>query len=690
MAEELTKLPPYPTSNNRFTTITFYKQYATYQADLEVFSDVLSTDDVFKKTFLYIMQWLKRRIGEEQMEAVEELHRLREYPEPEAYKTFDTKEMYGFKQLDMLDVRMFYLAEEKSWALKITEPDNRAEFSAGNMEDADKIHGRSFITDVALREKESSVSLAIEIKCKEPIYNERLAVSFRPAFVKSLFVDEELQLIETGVGRAWAYGKCADKSGHCSATPWIVDSEEQCQFIREELLQNPVRQMPVLLCPEEILSERQPMKYNVDGTISYIERDYANLAMNMVAYGYMVIVRKSYYELLFPVDENGNREEYYHRLADGYCIVHTAYDEGDGTPREPFYCLLHNDEWEEDGKKRQEPSSFEALMEHIHQYAIGKQYFHRDVWFYRQLKKHYFSLDANRKITLEAYESLQHEWEETMQKLNGELAINQKLRREVKENQNLIEEKRMQHMQEINGWKEKVSDAQKQCQSLIKKEKEFAKDFNNLRHSQMPEASEEVMRAFQVGEMALLFPICQYSYEENKSLFLMIRSKLIYSLQCGFARFSEEQKGWRRYDILLNMLQYHAFLKREGRYLQESYLYYPTALELYPGEFVNVLYDELYQLEDETGVLEDILLDNDFDMKQEEVQKRMKDELPGCSTVKEVKRFMKEQGFEDVSDKNHLKFAYYGKSEYLCTLACTPSDRRAMKNVAHDIVNQFL
>ena len=91
------------------TSIVLFKQYATYQACLDIYSNQITTEDVFKKTFLYIMDWLKGRIGKD---TLEELPDLKKYPGVSGYKSFDTHDMHGFKLLSETDILISSLASQ--------------------------------------------------------------------------------------------------------------------------------------------------------------------------------------------------------------------------------------------------------------------------------------------------------------------------------------------------------------------------------------------------------------------------------------------------------------------------------------------------------------------------------------------------------------------------------------------------
>ncbi|MBO5486479.1 MAG: hypothetical protein J5988_06065 [Eubacterium sp.] len=64
------------------TELILHRQYATYQTCVDIYSKKLSVDEVYKKTFLYIIDWLKGRIGTKKVNEYEE---LKKYPAPSEY-----------------------------------------------------------------------------------------------------------------------------------------------------------------------------------------------------------------------------------------------------------------------------------------------------------------------------------------------------------------------------------------------------------------------------------------------------------------------------------------------------------------------------------------------------------------------------------------------------------------------------
>ena len=105
--------------------IVRYRQYPTYQASLDIFSQNLKPEEVYRKTFLYIMDWVKLRVGENILKE-DRMEVLRNFPKPENFENFELSDDCGFKLKGDLDIRLFVNASD-SLALKIEEPDNRSE-----------------------------------------------------------------------------------------------------------------------------------------------------------------------------------------------------------------------------------------------------------------------------------------------------------------------------------------------------------------------------------------------------------------------------------------------------------------------------------------------------------------------------------------------------------------------------------
>lgn len=217
------------------THLLLYRQYSTYQALLEIHPRVdMSAEECFSKVVLYIMDWFKKRIGIEAIEAFDELHFLKEdYVVPTEYKSFDISKVGDINGLSILDIKTAYIEDKYAWVFRLVEPDN-------GREERD-IKGRVFTTKISAYKREKSVVLGIKESCKEPQDFAEDAAGFRPGFVRAMFMDPELLITEAGLSPEYAFAK---EPIHVNGK-----SKTECEKIYKELINSENRQMPILFVP---------------------------------------------------------------------------------------------------------------------------------------------------------------------------------------------------------------------------------------------------------------------------------------------------------------------------------------------------------------------------------------------------------------------------------------------------------
>ena len=116
--------------------------------------------------------------------------------------------------------------------------------------------------------------------------------------------------------------------------------------------------------------------------------------------------------------------------------------------------------------------------------------------------------------------------------------------------------------------------------------------------------------------------------------------------------------------------------------------------ELYPGEIkdliLTVLSDTLDSLPPKTrrgDVIRDILRNNEFKKMSKERAAMLKAALKNYSGMTgKLRQALEELGFVLTEDGKHIKATYYGDGRYHITLAKTPSDGRAGKNLVSETI----
>ena len=245
--------------NPKVTNLLFYRQYNTYQALLEAYpQNGMSVSDCFSKIILYIMKWFKDRIGEEGLTSVPEVSFLNtDYPDPEQFGSFDINNTKDINALSVIDVKTAYMDKKDAWMFQLVEPDN------GN-ENRD-IHGRVFTTNICVYKKAETVVFGVRTSCKEPVTNTVDADVYRPAFIRTIFRDTDIEISEAGVPYEYRF----------KDEPTMLNgkSSADCNDLYDNLIANPNRQLPVLFVPEDFYynADGEKRKDKIDGkTVSYL------------------------------------------------------------------------------------------------------------------------------------------------------------------------------------------------------------------------------------------------------------------------------------------------------------------------------------------------------------------------------------------------------------------------------------
>lgn len=234
-APEASEKAVIPAVSAKTTKLVFLRQYNTYQALLEIHpQNELGVNACFSKAILYIMQWFRKRLGEEIFEEYPSINFLRDnYPIPERYSEFQIEKTENIEGLNFLDLKTFYMSSQKGWLFLLSELDNGQERK--------DIQGRSFKTEISLYQQDNSVVLGIRETCKEPKDNNEDAFGYRPGFVRDMMLDPNFLITEQGLESVYAF----------TNKPIMVNgkSGENCEKIYMDLIVSEYRQMPILFVP---------------------------------------------------------------------------------------------------------------------------------------------------------------------------------------------------------------------------------------------------------------------------------------------------------------------------------------------------------------------------------------------------------------------------------------------------------
>lgn len=318
------------TYNTKPTTLQFYRQYATYQSVLEFHpQNDMTVEEAYQKSILYIIDWFKDRVGKDQLDSIPEVSYINtQYPSIQDYKSFHIENAENISISTVLDVKSLYWQSHKNWSFRLIEPDNRTDQNEGL--------GRVFETNVAITQLETSVAMAVQLICKEPSGNTKDATIYRPAFVRQIMMDPDLQVVEYGVSQKYgaqpynvplklwktdkrknriANAKVVKSSGATNARfkkrllakPFFLNgkSNEECKALVNDLVENPNRKMPILFIPQKVY-EKEATRVN-------------SLTAQLLGYTHIVVIENSPWKLFKNVMNN---DEYAQVVDEGEMILY--------------------------------------------------------------------------------------------------------------------------------------------------------------------------------------------------------------------------------------------------------------------------------------------------------------------------------------------------------------------------------
>ena len=288
------------------TRLVATKLYTTYQLCCSVFpTEGRTVHETFNKLVLYIIDWVRTRAGADE-EAVE---KLSPYPAPDYFAEFDLEEQSDIAFTEAFAVNTLYLPDERNWSLRISEPDNYAQYAGKDVSEI--VQGRSFITNIAVREAAGHITLSYKCACKEPRTSTEDCEVFRPGFVKKICADADFSIREMP-----DTDPQLDRiEAHCIR----VDSNYISNNLASGLILREDRQLPVLLftggfslmnVPEDIAGSLTGFAHVFAVDEKQFTRLFkARLQNNEVKPGDVVLYRKGGdYEILEIGDSDNPRE----------------------------------------------------------------------------------------------------------------------------------------------------------------------------------------------------------------------------------------------------------------------------------------------------------------------------------------------------------------------------------------------
>ncbi len=223
--------------------------YTTYGIRLEIHpKNGLAVEECQKKAALYIIKWVKDKIGEGIP------HSLQAFPEVDDYRSFDIEKAGAISIVTPVELSAFYW--NGTWAMRFVE--SQEEFPG------------DFVTDISLERTEDTVRFSIRTQCRQSV-NKAHAKSYRPAFMSRMVEDEDIVLTEEGIPDKYPV----------SFEPIRVNGKSNSELneMYEGLVNVPGRLLAVAFYPEPVDDEGRELA--------------GQIAKTLMGYAYVVIIEGS-------------------------------------------------------------------------------------------------------------------------------------------------------------------------------------------------------------------------------------------------------------------------------------------------------------------------------------------------------------------------------------------------------------
>ncbi len=176
-------------SKNNLLSLSGSREYVGYQYYVRIKRLGFTGKETVCYIALTIMDWLRSKVASPNG-VPEELRGM----SAEEYVKKRSCELPSFVYESGFSVKTAYLESDGKWALQLKEPDINAE-----AQDRQAVVGRFFITDIGVADAGDDIA---ELGCKVTVSDpenceEELAYAFRPAFIKALFLNNDVTFLDT-------------------------------------------------------------------------------------------------------------------------------------------------------------------------------------------------------------------------------------------------------------------------------------------------------------------------------------------------------------------------------------------------------------------------------------------------------------------------------------------------------------
>lgn len=323
--------------------ISKYKTYPTYQMKFDIYPSQndekkQDIDDVFKIVFNNVYIWLDEKIDRNSFDKVE----LSNYinfgqifnGKKDGYED-RYEDRYELCISSEYDIRAIYVPMKKSAAFRIAELATDAKDGSSRKFD---YHNRSFFSDIAISNCDDHVELSVKIECREPDRNIISAASFRPKFIRTMFMNTDLEFVEHGLSYDFRWIRQLSPDGKVTGgLPYVIDKDNisgvvemlKNIFIKSGVDSNDGEVLPFIFVNSfslNIITDINGVK-GIDNEVKYLVRsllgyahiisydddikdelislfDYKNITESIENNRIFVLTNESYYKNVFDIGEN--------------------------------------------------------------------------------------------------------------------------------------------------------------------------------------------------------------------------------------------------------------------------------------------------------------------------------------------------------------------------------------------------
>lgn len=649
------------TTERELLTMQSHKRYTVYQALLEIHpQNGLTVDGCLQKALLYILKWMKDKVGAPEDTWPEGLKGI---PNVDEWKDYEVSEDSPVSNINIKEpVRVRTLYWDNCWTMRFNE--SNSGFNG------------VFENNISLTKEDSTLVLAISTECRQVADATQKAMALRPGYVSKMIMDDDLYLTEKlSDGPADGILKLPLIEEAIAVSGNGADAEKLYRFIA-----NPMRNFPLIFIPRPENEEGVTLA----NSLYHDGNDGVDHHGVLGYYCTVYLDGDKWNKFLFCTEENRAVRQWIKDVVEeGRAVMIAPWNGTEGTFR--YY------QWDEDGgyifwNERSAPEDCpvfdEDTVENIKKLKLsqepvdrrcnfGSYRFNRDLWneWNQERIEQAQNADNNEELIAGQIRMIEEAGKQNkvlVEKLNNAERISEKLRAD---NQQL--------RKDLNDAKKQISDEKETAYKVTEK------DYNDRLDILRDHLNKSGKNA------AVLLP----SFDEWSDVLTVLRRDVlqrIYDKYKGLFNARKKSENPTRREDILGML--YCFNREDSGFIDHDdagvLLYYPVDDQIYDNEYKNLVLDALW--DDEDVFLNRIATAIDYNRKWREIKTNsLLSGMDNYRQIKSVKPILRQEGIFESSDNKHNKFCLGGDERYTYSIASTPSDVNTGKNCVDGFMYRF-